>query len=139
MIKYLLAGIGLSLALLVGVTPTLAAQFSQIPQNDGLAIPREAQPGQGYQFLYSTDKEQEQASQGTAQDVIIYWTNWAVGFIAVVALIYIIYAAWQSLSAMGDADKTKTSGKIIWQVVVGAMIIFGAYAIINTVIKDLIK
>ncbi|MCX6807624.1 MAG: hypothetical protein NTZ80_02365 [Patescibacteria group bacterium] len=68
-------------------------------------------------------------------DAIVGWTNFALGFVAVVAIGFIVYGGFLYMTAAGDEDGTKKGTNIIIQAIIGIIIIISAYAIVNTFIK----
>lgn len=64
--------------------------------------------------------------------LILGWVNFVLQIVAVIAIVVIIYAGFLYISSGGDdAEKPK---KIIMYVVIGIILIMGAYAIVNTFI-----
>lgn len=77
------------------------------------------------------------AMTGDAKDLIVFWTNFAVLWLGVVALIFLLFAGWKYLTAFGDQEQAKEGGKMIWKVILGIMIVLGAFALVNTVVRNL--
>lgn len=65
-------------------------------------------------------------------DIIIGWTNFALGFIGIIAITALIYAGFLYLTAGFDDGNAEKAKKIITYVVIGIIFIFMAYAIVNT-------
>ncbi len=69
-----------------------------------------------------------------AQDTVIY----LLWFVSIVAVIYIIYAGFQILIGWGDEEKVKKSKNIILYVIVGIVIMWLAYAIVQLIMGLLV-
>lgn len=67
---------------------------------------------------------------GTAISIIL-------GVLGVVLVLLIIWAGFQWMTAQGDEKKVEKAKKIIYNAVIGLVIIFAAYAITNFVIAQL--
>jgi len=65
----------------------------------------------------------------------IQWTKFLLSLGAILAVIALVWAGFQYVTAFGDDAKIESSKKIIIWVVVGMILIFGAYAIVNTIMK----
>jgi len=62
----------------------------------------------------------------------------ALGFTGVVALIMIIYGGFLWLTSGGNADRVKKGRDTLVWAILGLALIFGAYAIVNTVVGGVI-
>lgn len=60
-------------------------------------------------------------------DIVRYF----LGFVSLIAVIYVIYAGFQVMTGAGDDEKTKKAKKIILFVIVGIVIMWLAYAIVS--------
>ena len=60
------------------------------------------------------------------QDVIIF----LIGFISLIAVIYIIYAGFNIMIGSWDEDKIKKSKSTIFYVIIGLLVIYFAYTIV---------
>lgn len=65
-------------------------------------------------------------------DVIVGWTNFALGFVGIIAITALIYAGFLYLTGGLDDGNIDKAKKIITYVVIGIIFIFMAYAIVNT-------
>lgn len=54
-----------------------------------------------------------------------------MGFISIIAVIYIIYAGFQLMIGAGDEEKMKKTRQIILYVILGIMIMWLAYPIVK--------
>ncbi|MDD3646128.1 MAG: TrbC/VirB2 family protein [Candidatus Gracilibacteria bacterium] len=72
------------------------------------------------------DIEKDRKFSQYVQDVIQY----ILGFISLVAVIYIIYAGFMILIGAGDEDKLKKSKQTILYVIIGIVLIWLAYSIV---------
>lgn len=70
----------------------------------------------------------------TFRAAILKWTNFFLGFLALIAMIFLIYAGFLYVTAMGNDDQAKKAKNIIVWVVVGIIVIMIAYALVNTLI-----
>ncbi|MFH0833864.1 MAG: hypothetical protein V2A63_00535 [Patescibacteria group bacterium] len=74
-------------------------------------------------------------SYGSAIGVITGWTNFALPFVGVIAIAVLVYAGFLYLTAAGSEDQTKKAKNILIWVAIGIIIIFSAYAIVNTLLS----
>lgn len=58
-------------------------------------------------------------------------------FITIIAVLFVIYAGFQLMTAGGDEEKMKKAKTIIIQVVVGIIVVWVAYSIVSWVISAL--
>ena len=72
------------------------------------------------------DVETEQKASEYIQNIIVY----LIGFISIIAVIYIIYAWFNILTGTGDEEKIKKSKWIIMYVVIWLIVIYLAYSIV---------
>jgi hypothetical protein len=63
----------------------------------------------------------------------------ALGLLGVVMVILIIYAGFLYLTAAGDDTKVEDAKKIIKNAIIGAVLIFTAYAITNFVVTNIVS
>jgi PKD repeat protein len=77
------------------------------------------------------DIEKDRTASRFVQDVVAY----LIIFMALVAVLYIIYAGFQVLTAAGDEEKLSNGKKIILYVALGMIFIFLAYSITKFVIN----
>ncbi|MCF7845719.1 MAG: hypothetical protein K9L85_00600 [Candidatus Peribacteraceae bacterium] len=74
-------------------------------------------------------------SYGSAIGTITGWTNFVLPFVGVIAIAAIIYAGFLYLTAAGNEEQTKKAKNIIMWVVIGIILIFSAYAIVNSLLS----
>ena len=84
----------------------------------------------------------EKTGLGDSQDAdlkarIVDIVNIALGFIGLIAVIFIIYAGFKWMTAAGNEEQVSSAKKMIVQAVIGLAIIFLAWAIANFVITNL--
>jgi type IV secretory pathway VirB2 component (pilin) len=65
-----------------------------------------------------------------AQDIVKYF----LGFVTLVAVIYIIYAGFQLMTGGGDEEKVKKARQIIIYVIAGIVLMWVAYWIVKIII-----
>jgi len=59
-------------------------------------------------------------------------------FVTIIAVLYVLWAGFQMLTAGGDEEKVKTGRKIIIQVILGIVVMWLAYAVVNWVVGALV-
>lgn len=64
-------------------------------------------------------------------DVVLYF----LGFVTLVAVIYVIYAGFQLMIGGGDEEKVKKARQIITYVIIGIILMWAAYWIIDIIIQ----
>lgn len=75
--------------------------------------------------------EKEQKASEYIQNIVVY----LIGFMSIVAVVYIIYAGFNILTGSGDEEKIKKSKSIIMYVIIGLIVIYLAYTIVTFVFK----
>ncbi|MCP4524270.1 MAG: TrbC/VirB2 family protein, partial [Candidatus Gracilibacteria bacterium] len=73
--------------------------------------------------------EKEQTASEYIQNIVAY----LLGFVAIIAVLYIIYAGFNILIGNGEEEKLNQSKKTIMYVVLGMLIIFLAWSIVSFV------
>jgi cysteine-rich repeat protein len=71
---------------------------------------------------------------GSAIGIITGWTNFLLPFVGAIAIAAIVYAGFLYLTAAGNDEQAGKAKKIIIWVVIGIIVIFSAYAIVNTLL-----
>ncbi|PKL36776.1 hypothetical protein CVV38_02655 [Candidatus Peregrinibacteria bacterium HGW-Peregrinibacteria-1] len=66
---------------------------------------------------------------------VVQIMNFALTFLGLFAVIMIIYGGFLYLGSAGETDKAEKGRKVIQYSVIGIIIILGAYAFVNTIIK----
>ncbi len=61
-----------------------------------------------------------------------------LGFVTIIAVLYVIWAGFQILTAGGDEDKVKKGRTTIIQVVIGIVVMWLAYTLVTLVIGSLV-
>jgi len=72
---------------------------------------------------------------GKIADII----NWATGFAALVAVIFLIVAGYSYITAAGDADKIENAGKTITAAIVGLVVVFVARILVELVLQKIMQ
>ena len=67
--------------------------------------------------------------------LLIGWMKFFLSVVAVVAVAAIIFAGFLYITAGGDDGQTEKAKKIVIWVAIGIILIFGSYAIVNTVMQ----
>ncbi|MBI4232287.1 PKD domain-containing protein, partial [Candidatus Peregrinibacteria bacterium] len=70
------------------------------------------------------------------REFIIKIVNYALGFLALLAVLIVIYGGVLYLTAAGEEEKTTTGKKAIFYAVIGLIIVMGSFALVNTVIDS---
>jgi len=60
--------------------------------------------------------------------------KWVVGFIILIAILMIVWAGINYMTAAGDQNKVETAKKILTYAIIGLLIAALAYAIVNLII-----
>ncbi|MCF7836412.1 pilin [Candidatus Gracilibacteria bacterium] len=74
------------------------------------------------------------AVETSFRQFLITWTNFALRFLALIAMIALIYAGFLYVTAAGNDEQAGKAKKIIIWVVTGIVVILLAYALVNTLI-----
>ena len=70
-------------------------------------------------------------TQGDLLLVVAQWINYALGLIGIVFFILTLYAGFLWLTAREDAGQVKKAKDILRNAVIGLVIIFSSYAVVN--------
>ena len=65
--------------------------------------------------------------------------NYATGFAALVAVIFLIIAVYTYITAAGDADKVEKAGKTITASIIGLVIVFVARILVEFVLEKIMQ
>ena len=72
---------------------------------------------------------------GSAIGTITGWTNFALPFVSVIAIAALVYAGFLYITAAGNEEQTKKAKNIVMWVVIGIILIFSAFAIVNSLLS----
>lgn len=89
--------------------------------------------------IYSVNKETGVATPGSPQTIaqqLAGVINLILIFLAPAAVLFTIYAGFQYLTALEDEEKTKKAKAMIIGGITGIVIIYGAYALVNTFLVE---
>ena len=75
---------------------------------------------------------------GTGEQAIMTVIKSLLQFVTIIAVVYVLWAGFQIMTAGGDEEKVKTGRKTIIQVIIGIVVMWIAYAIVSWVIGALI-
>ncbi len=67
--------------------------------------------------------------------LIIGWMKFFLSVTAVVAVLAIVFAGFLYITAGGEDGQTEKAKKIVMWVAIGIILIFGSYAIVNTIMQ----
>lgn len=73
--------------------------------------------------------------EGDLKQLIIGWTNFLLPLAAVLAVLAVVWAGFLYITSFGDDGRTESAKKIIMWVVVGILVMAGAYAIVNVILE----
>lgn len=76
------------------------------------------------------------ATETSLRQTVLNWVNFFLGFLSLIAMIAIIYAGFLYVTAFGDDDATGKAKNIIMYTLIGIVVIFLAFALVNTFIVD---
>ncbi len=74
-----------------------------------------------------------------ANELLIIVTNWILGIVGAVAVLFIIYGGFRYITAQGNSQQMDTAKNIIIKSIIGLVIIIVAYVIVNVVVGALGK
>jgi type IV secretory pathway VirB2 component (pilin) len=72
--------------------------------------------------------------EGNIKNFVNTLVNWALGFLGFICVLFIIYAGFTLVTSNGNEEKMGEAKKIILYCIVGILIIFASYAIVNTIL-----
>lgn len=75
------------------------------------------------------------ANTDSLLELISAFTNWALPYFVIIAVVMIIYAGFLMVTAAGDENKISQGKTIIVWTVIAIFIVIASYAIVNTVIN----
>jgi type IV secretory pathway VirB2 component (pilin) len=76
------------------------------------------------------------AGETNIRQAIINWTNFALGFLSLIAMVALIFAGFMYVTSAGEDEQAGKAKKMIMYVVIGIIVILIAYALVNTLITD---
>jgi len=62
-----------------------------------------------------------------------------LGIVGSITLVAFVYGGFQWLTSAGNSDKVRSGSETLLYATIGLFIIFGAYAILNTILKGIAK
>lgn len=71
----------------------------------------------------------------SGREFVIKVVNYALGFLGLFAVLIVIYGGFLYVSSAGESEGPEKGKKAIMYAIIGIIIIFGSYAIVNTVLK----
>ena len=78
------------------------------------------------------------ASGATGADAIMNLIARFLGFVTIIAVIYVLWAGFQILTAGGNDEKVKQGRTTIIQVIIGIVVMWLAYSVVSWVISTLV-
>ena len=64
---------------------------------------------------------------------------WSLGVASLLALLMIVIGGYYYMTASGNAERSAKGIDIIWSSVIGLVLLFGAYLLLNTINPDLVN
>ncbi len=89
-------------------------------------------------FDQSRSVDKLQGGQGAGEDAIMNLIGKFLGFVTLIAVVYVLWAGFQILTAGGDEEKVKTGRKIVIQVIIGIVVMWLAYSVVKWVVGSLV-
>ena len=71
-------------------------------------------------------------------DAIINLTNWVLGFVAMIAVLAIVWGGVMYIASSGDETKATTGKRIVTYALIGLVIAGIAYALVNVIITEIL-
>ncbi len=69
-----------------------------------------------------------------ARTFILRVTNFALGFLGLIAVLIVIYGGFLSVISAGDAEKAKKGRSAITYAAIGLLLVMGSFALVNTIL-----
>jgi hypothetical protein len=66
-------------------------------------------------------------------------TNWILGFVSMIAVLFVIWGGAQYLTSIGDENRMESGKKTVTYALMGLIIAALAYGIINTIVTKILK
>lgn len=76
----------------------------------------------------------ETGAQGDLRQLVLNIVNFALGFLGLIAVVFLIYAGFLYVTSAGNDENTGKAKKIILYSIIGILIILASFAIVNTVL-----
>ncbi len=67
--------------------------------------------------------------------LVIGWVKFFSGIMAVIAVVAVVYAGFLYISAFGEDSQMEKAKNIVLYVILGIILVFAAYAIVNTIMR----
>ncbi len=78
------------------------------------------------------------ATSTNASALLATVTQWILGIVAAVAILFIIYGGFRYITANGNSQQMETAKNIIIKAIIGLVIVVVAYVIVQVVIAALV-
>ena len=78
-----------------------------------------------------------QGTAKTADSALQDLLAWLMGFLALIAFLFLVWGGFQFLTAWGDEDKVKKGKTIIIQSLIGLFVIWIAWGLVSWIIQGL--
>lgn len=75
----------------------------------------------------------------TAEELAIMVIQYCLGIAGLVAVVYLIMGGFSYITAAGNEEQTKKATKTLLNAVIGLVIIFAAFAIVNTIQNNVLQ
>lgn len=78
------------------------------------------------------------ANSTNASGILATVTNWVLGIVGAVAILFIIYGGFRYITAQGNSQQMDTAKNILIKAIIGLVIVVVAYVIVQVVIAALV-
>lgn len=71
-------------------------------------------------------------------NAVLNLTNWVLGFVAMVAVLAIVWGGVMYIASSGDENKASTGKRIVTYAIIGLVIAGIAYALVNVIVTEIL-
>lgn len=75
---------------------------------------------------------------GNVNDLILSIVTYAIGIAGLVAIVFIVYGGFQYITAAGNDESASKGAKTITYAVIGLLLVFASYAIVNSIFTNVL-
>ena len=77
------------------------------------------------------------ASGDNAYELLITVTNWVLGIVGAIAVLFIIYGGFRYITSQGNQQQMDTAKNILIKAIIGLVIVVVAYVIVRIIVSAL--
>lgn len=88
--------------------------------------------------IANSENEINTGIDGSMQDLIMTIINYAMGIAGLIAIVFIVIAGFQYITSAGNDEGSKKAVQTMTYAVIGLLIIFASYAIVNTIFTNVL-